>query len=137
MDKKGVLQELKFKAIRSSGAGGQHVNKVSSKVELTFDITNSKFLSSYEKERIINKLASRLTKENVLILQTDEDRSQHKNKALVIDRFFDLLENALKVEKKRKRTRPTKSSIEKRIGKKKKDALKKVRRRRPDLDQFD
>ena len=97
MDKKGVLQELKFKAIRSSGAGGQHVNKVSSKVELTFDITNSKFLSSYEKERIIPKLASRLTTENFLILQTDEDRSQHKNKALVIDRFFDLLENALKV----------------------------------------
>lgn len=137
MDKKGLMQELKFKAIRSSGAGGQHVNKVSSKVELTFDITNSRSLSAFEKERIINKLSSRLTKENVLILQVDESRSQHKNKALVINRLFDLLENALKIEKKRKRTRPTKSSIEKRIRKKKKDALKKAHRRRPDLDRLD
>ncbi|MBT8306654.1 MAG: aminoacyl-tRNA hydrolase [Maribacter sp.] len=136
MDKKGLMQELKFKAIRSSGAGGQHVNKVSSKVELTFDITNSRSLSAFEKERIINKLSSRLTKENVLILQVDESRSQHKNKALVINRLFDLLENALKIEKKRKRTRPTKSSIEKRIRKKKKDALKKAHRRRPDLDRL-
>jgi ribosome-associated protein len=136
MDKKGLMQELKFKAIRSSGAGGQHVNKVSSKVELTFDIANSKSLSAFEKERIINKLSSRLTKENVLILQVDESRSQHKNKALVINRLFDLLENALKIEKKRKRTRPTKSSIEKRIRKKKKDALKKAHRRRPDLDRL-
>lgn len=137
MDKKGVLQELKFKAIRSSGAGGQHVNKVSSKVELTFDIINSKSLSSHEKERIINKLSSRLTKEHVLILHAHEHRSQHKNKALVINRFVDLLENALKTQKKRKSTKPTKSSIEKRIRKKKKDALKKVRRRRPNLDSFD
>ena len=135
MDKSGLLRELKFKAIRSSGAGGQHVNKVSSKVELTFDVSNSNALSLNEKKRIISKLSSRLTKENVLMLQADEYRSQHRNKELVIKRFLDLLENSLRLEKKRKRTRPTKSSIEKRIRRKKKDAMKKANRRRPDLDR--
>lgn len=134
MDKKGVVLELKFKAIRSSGAGGQHVNKVSSKVELTFDVANSKSLSSQEKERIIKKLSNRLTKENVLVLQADDYRSQHRNKALVITRLVDILEKALKTVKKRKRTRPTKSSIEKRLKSKKKAALKKVSRRKPDLN---
>jgi len=134
MDKSGLIQELKFKAIRSGGAGGQHVNKVSSKVELTFDVLGSKALSEIEKERITNKLSSRLTKENVLILQADEYRSQHRNKELVIKRFLDLLANSLKIEKRRKKTRPTKSSIEKRIRRKKKDALKKANRRRPNLD---
>ena len=87
-----------------------------------------------EKERIINKLSSRLTKENVLILQADESRSQHKNKELVTKRFFELLENALKTEKKRKRTKPTKSSVEKRLESKKKKALIKTNRKRPELD---
>jgi ribosome-associated protein len=134
MDRKVLLEEIKLKAVRSSGAGGQHVNKVSSKAELTFDVANSNGLSLIEKERIINKLSSRLTKENVLILQADENRSQHRNKELVTKRFLELLTSALKVQKKRKKSRPTKSSIEKRLRKKKRDALKKVHRRRPDLD---
>ncbi|EAR02879.1 alternative ribosome rescue aminoacyl-tRNA hydrolase ArfB [Maribacter sp. HTCC2170] len=134
MDKSTLLQELKFKAIRSSGAGGQHVNKVSSKIELTFDVLASNALSEIEKERISKKLITRLTKENILILQADDYRSQHRNKELAIKRFFELLENALKVKKKRKKSRPTKSSIEKRLKSKKKAALKKVSRRKPDID---
>ena len=134
MEKKGLIQEIKLKAVRSSGPGGQHVNKVSTKVELTFDVENSNALSLIEKERIYNKLASRLTKDNVLILQSDESRSQLKNKENITKRFLDLMEFAIAVPKKRRKTKPSRSSIEKRLKSKKKDALKKVHRRRPGLD---
>jgi ribosome-associated protein len=83
MDKVQILSELNFKAVRSSGAGGQNVNKVSSKVVLNFDVENSNGLSEEEKPLVLSKLASRLTKENILILNCDEDRSQFKNKAIV------------------------------------------------------
>ena len=79
MDKERIIQELDFKAVRSSGAGGQHVNKVSSKVELYFNVTASNALSENEKERIYSKIGNRLTKDNMLILYSDESRSQHKN----------------------------------------------------------
>ena len=134
MDKKGLIQEIKLKAVRSSGQGGQHVNKVSTKVELTFDVENSNALSLLEKDRIYNKLASRLTKDNVLILQSDESRSQHKNKEIITKRFLDIIAFALAVPKKRRKTKPSRSSIEKRLKSKKKDALKKAHRRRPSLD---
>jgi ribosome-associated protein len=134
MNKTDILRELQFKAVRSSGAGGQHVNKVSTKIELVFDLEASAALSDLEKERIASKLSSRLTKENVLLLQCDESRSQHKNKALVIKRFLETIENALKVPKKRRKTKPSRSSIEKRLKSKKKSAQKKANRSKPDLD---
>jgi ribosome-associated protein len=129
-----LIKELKFKAVRSSGAGGQHVNKVSSKVELIFDLQNSKELSFEEKELLLKNLKAKLTKEGIILLQCDESRSQHKNKELVIKRFLTLITNGLKVPKKRKATKPTKSSIKKRLEKKKKLAYKKAYRKRPDLD---
>ncbi|MBT8185515.1 MAG: aminoacyl-tRNA hydrolase [Eudoraea sp.] len=134
MDKERILQELNFQAVRSSGAGGQHVNKVSSKVALSFDIDTSQGLSSEEKERIVRKLKSRLTKENVLLLQCDESRSQHKNKELVVKRFIRLLKDALEVQKKRKKTKPTKAATEKRLQSKRKAAIKKELRKRPGTD---
>ena len=134
MNKEKIRKELKFKAIRSSGAGGQHVNKVSSKVELSYAIQSSKGLSTAEKERLSLKLRSRLTREGMLVLQCDEARSQHKNKELVIKRFFVVLKKSLEVPKKRKPTKPSKSSIEKRLKSKKRDANKKVNRKKPDLD---
>ncbi|WP_430682185.1 alternative ribosome rescue aminoacyl-tRNA hydrolase ArfB [Maribacter halichondriae] len=103
MDKERVLQELQFKAVRSSGAGGQHVNKVSTKIELSFNLENSNALTEQERARLLLKLGNRLTKENVLLLQCDESRSQHKNKELVIKRLFEILENALKIPKKEER----------------------------------
>ena len=131
MNSKVIIQELQFKAVRSSGAGGQHVNKVASKIELFFDVTNSSAISDDEKTLILKNLKSKLTKDNVLILSCDESRSQHKNKELVIEKFLTLIVNSLKIPKKRKATKPTKSSIDKRIEKKKNLALKKVLRKNP------
>lgn len=129
-----LIKELSFKATRSSGAGGQHVNKVSSKVELTFDLEKSKELSDEEKELLLKYLATRLTKENVLILQCDESRSQHKNKEIVVDRFIKLVTTGLIRPKKRKRTKPSRSSIQKRLTSKKKLSNKKSTRKKPDLE---
>jgi ribosome-associated protein len=129
-----ILTELSLKAIRSSGAGGQHVNKVSSKVELSFDIHESDGLSKNEKELLSLKLATRLTKNGILILQCDEARSQYKNKQLVIKRFLEVLKKALHVPKKRKRTKPSKSAIEKRLKSKKIASTKKANRKKPNLD---
>lgn len=134
LDKTKLIKELSFKAIRSSGAGGQHVNKVSSKVELSFDLENSEGISSNEKELLQVKLASRLTKDNVLIISCDESRSQHKNKELVIKRFFKLIKENLKVAKKRKPTKPTKASVKKRTENKLRTSVKKALRKKPKLD---
>jgi len=132
LDSDIIIQELHFKAVRSSGAGGQHVNKVSSKVELTFDLENSNGLTQEEKELLLKNLISKLTKENMLLLTCSESRSQHKNKELVIKRFFKTLKNGLKIPKRRKATKPSKSSIQKRLEKKKKQAKKKLDRKKPD-----
>ncbi|PKB42816.1 ribosome-associated protein [Cellulophaga sp. RHA19] len=129
-----IIQELQFKAVRSSGAGGQHVNKVSTKIELTYDLQNSTAVTDKEKERLLLKLSNRLTKENVLLLQCDDSRSQHKNKELAIKRFLELVKSALIVPKKRKKTKPSRSAIEKRLNTKKKSALKKANRKKPSLE---
>jgi ribosome-associated protein len=134
VNKDQIIKELQFKAVRSSGAGGQNVNKVSTKIELFFDLNNSDALSDPEKERLLLKLSHRLTKENKLLLQCDESRSQHKNKALVIKRFLQTIEIALKVQKKRRKTKPTRSAIEKRLKSKKKSSQKKVNRKKPEID---
>ncbi|AXT62199.1 aminoacyl-tRNA hydrolase [Aquimarina sp. AD10] len=126
-----IISELKFKAIRSSGAGGQHVNKVSSKVELSFNILNSKGLTDEEKLRLEQKLSSRLTKDGVLYLQCGDSRSQHRNKELVIKRLIDVLKAALYVPKKRIATKPSRGSVKKRLDSKQKHSLKKSNRKKP------
>ena len=133
-DKEALIQELTFKAVRSSGAGGQHVNKVSSKIELLFNLNETVVFNEELKERLINKLQNRLTKEGVLMLQCDESRSQHKNKELVIKRVFELIENALKVQKKRIPTKIPRSVIKKRLKSKRNLSDKKATRKKPDLD---
>ena len=128
-----IIKELNFKAIRSSGAGGQHVNKVSSKVELTFDFENSNSLSENEKNILRIKLHSKLTKEKNLILFCDETRSQHRNKELVIKRFLELLRTNLIRNKKRRPTKPTKASIKRKAENKKRISVKKTLRKKPKL----
>ncbi|WP_289037501.1 alternative ribosome rescue aminoacyl-tRNA hydrolase ArfB [uncultured Zobellia sp.] len=134
MNKAQLIQELTFKAVRSSGAGGQHVNKVSTKIDLSFSVEESNGLTAIEKERLYKKISHRLTKEGVLQMQCDETRSQHRNKELAITRFLSLIEDALKVKKKRRKTKPSRSSIEKRLKHKKKNAQKKTNRGKPQMD---
>jgi ribosome-associated protein len=128
-----IITELQFKAVRSSGAGGQNVNKVSSKVVLSFDLKNSQALSEEEKIRLEAKLSSRLTSDLVLILNCDEDRSQLKNKAIVTKRFLDILTVGLHIPKIRKATKIPKSVIRKRIKDKKNVSEIKKSRRKPDF----
>lgn len=134
MDTEKIISELSFKAVRSSGAGGQNVNKVSSKVVLTFDLKNAQALSEEEKLRLETKLSSRLTTYLVLILNCDEDRSQLKNKEIVIKRFLEIIKNGLLVPKERRATKIPKSVIRKRIKYKKNISEVKKNRRKPNLD---
>ncbi|WP_300568295.1 alternative ribosome rescue aminoacyl-tRNA hydrolase ArfB [Flavobacterium sp.] len=129
-----IITELNYKAVRSSGAGGQNVNKVASKVVLTFDLNASQALTLEEKELLVLKLTSRLTTENILILNCDEDRSQLKNKDIVTKRFLDIIRKGLIIPKERKATKIPKSVIRKRIKDKKNISEVKKTRRKPDLD---
>lgn len=133
MDAEKIISELNFKAVRSSGAGGQNVNKVSSKVVLSFDVNASQGLSEEEKARVCEKLSTRLTSENILILNADDDRSQLKNKAIVTARFLDMVQKALVVPKKRKPTKVPRSVIEKRIREKRNQSEIKQNRKKPKL----
>lgn len=133
MDVEKIISELGFKAVRSSGAGGQNVNKVSSKVVLSFDLNASQALSEDEKILLKDNLSARLTTENILILNCDEDRSQLKNKEIVIKRFLELIKKGLYVPKVRKATKVPKSVIKKRIKDKKNVSDLKQSRRKPDF----
>ncbi|MBT0606891.1 alternative ribosome rescue aminoacyl-tRNA hydrolase ArfB [Aequorivita echinoideorum] len=129
-----LLSELSFKAIRSSGPGGQHVNKTASKVEVSFNLEISEALSDVEKERLRNKIPTKISSEGTILLQCGETRSQHKNKAIVIERLIELLQQNIKVAKPRKKTKPSKSAIEKRLKSKKENALKKSSRKPPKIE---
>lgn len=133
MESKKIISEIQYKAVRSSGAGGQNVNKVSSKVVLTFDLKNSQSLTEEEKALLETKLSSRLTSEQILILNCDEDRSQVKNKAIVTKRFLDIITAGLHIPKIRKATKIPKSVIRKRIKDKKNISEIKQSRRKPDF----
>jgi ribosome-associated protein len=133
MDSEKIITELTYKAVRSSGAGGQNVNKVSSKVVLTFDLLNSQSLADEEKELAQKKLKSKLTTDGILILNCDEDRSQLKNKAIVTKRFLEIIQKSLIVTKPRKPTKIPKSVIEKRLKDKATTSTVKENRKKPEL----
>ncbi|MDR2222234.1 MAG: aminoacyl-tRNA hydrolase [Flavobacteriaceae bacterium] len=133
MKREVIKQELMFKAIRSSGAGGQHVNKVSSKVVLTWDLKASEGLTVEEKEYLLIRLDNRLNKEKTLQLEVDQRRSQIKNKEIAILRFFEIVEKGLTKPKERKETKMPNSIKRKRAENKQKASLKKALRQRPKL----
>ena len=134
MDVTLLKSEITYKYVRSSGSGGQHVNKVSSKAELYFDLSNSSVFNDEEKQKLSEFLNNRLTKDGVLILACDESRSQFRNKALVTQRFLELIQEGLKKEKKRISTRVPRSVKRKRLKAKRINADKKANRKPPTLE---
>ncbi|KKO92708.1 peptide chain release factor 1 [Sphingobacterium sp. Ag1] len=130
MNLEGVIGELTFKFSRSGGAGGQHVNKVSSKVLLQWDVALSTAASVEEKAMIFTALANRINKEGILQLECDIDRSQIRNKEIAIDRFKRIVEGALVPEKPRKKTKTPYSSVLKRLDRKKQQSQLKASRKK-------
>ena len=131
--KKKLLQELKFVASKSSGPGGQHVNKVNTKIELRFNVKDSEILTKDEKDIILSKLANKLTSNYDLIITVQTTRSQLKNRKEAIQKFIALIEQNLLPTKKRKVTKPSLASLKKRIKTKKQLSLKKNLRKKPEL----
>lgn len=131
-DRDAFIREFKFQTSRSSGPGGQHVNKVSSRVELRFNLKATQLLSEENKTILYKKLATRISQEGILSLVVQADRSQLKNKQATIEKFFELLEHALKPEKQRRATKPSLAARERRLKAKHIGAEKKARRRSSD-----
>ncbi len=124
-----VNSELLFSTSRSSGPGGQNVNKVNSKVTLRWPLANSTILTEEEKELLLRKLASRLTTEGELMIISQQSRSQQQNKELAIEKLDALLTKAFAKKKVRKATKPSKAAVQNRIEKKKRHSEKKKMRR--------
>lgn len=128
-----LVRELSYRTSRSSGPGGQHVNKTESRVELLWSPQKSRCLSEAQKNLIHERLHFRISDEGVLIMGCEKHRSQHQNREEVTDRFLHLIQVSIVPVKKRRPTKPTRSSIEKRISSKKiRGEVKRSRRKPPE-----
>ena len=125
------LPEITFQTSRSSGPGGQNVNKVESRVELRFHVQNSQVLSESQKALILEKVGNQLTAEGLLLVTAQDDRSQLRNKEIALARFHELLQKSLRRPKPRKATKPSKSAVRKRLEGKKLHGEKKASRGKP------
>lgn len=129
------LAEVHFSYARASGPGGQHVNKVNTKATLLFDVAASPSLTEVDRQKIMTRLAARISKNGILRIASFTFRSQASNRKAALERFVELLAGALVERKKRRATRPTLASREKRIARKKHRAIIKNARRRGGLDR--
>jgi ribosome-associated protein len=125
--------ELQYRASRAGGPGGQHVNTSSTRIELLWDLANSRAVDDIQRERIRTRLAARLDAEGMVRVVAADRRSQQQNKQAADERLAALVKHALHVPKKRRATKPTRASKEKRLTEKKKHSDKK-KQRRVDLD---
>lgn len=132
MKRDQILKECVFRAVRSSGAGGQHVNKVSTKVMLVFSLESSEAFTAEEKARLKERLGKRLNKSDELIVWEDSSRSQARNREAAGNKLLSILEEGLKKQKKRKKTKPSAGSKEKRLKEKRFQSEKKSSRKKPD-----
>ena len=123
------ISELTFRTSRSSGPGGQNVNKLETKVEVLFDVRSSRYLSAHQKDLISDSLAGRIDEAGILHLTVQQARSQYQNKELARDKLVLLLRKALQPKSKRIRTKPSKAAKEKRMRRKKLTGEKKAMRR--------
>ncbi len=126
-----LLNEIVFTTSRSSGPGGQNVNKVNSKVTLQLDITNSQVLTASQKQLINEKLSSRITSDGILVIQAQETRSQSGNKEIALEKLDALLQKAFQRKKVRRATKPSKAAKQQRLKKKKIVSEKKKWRKPP------
>lgn len=128
-----LLNEIDYRTTRASGPGGQHVNKTETRVELYWNLGTSSCLDEEQKLRLRQQLSSRLTSQGILILSSDKFRSQYRNRVEVTDRFLQLLNSSLAVQKKRVPSKPTRSSRDKRIrAKKLRGEIKRMRQNPPE-----
>lgn len=127
-----LFNELDFTASRSGGPGGQNVNKVNSKITLRFDVVHSAILDETEKETILRNLSAHLTKDGVLMISSQDKRSQLENKQVVIGKLDKMMAGAFEQKKVRKATKASKSSVQKRIKSKKLLSEKKKWRQKPE-----
>ncbi len=130
MNTLNLEKEFQFRTSRSSGSGGQHVNKVSTKVELLFDINASTLLDTTQKENLLKKLRNRISQKGILSLSYQRSRSQKRNKDAVIDKFYQLIHEALLPQKERKATKIPKAIKAKRLQKKRLQSQKKADRKK-------
>lgn len=127
--------ELWYTASRSGGPGGQHVNTTSSKITLHWSPADSGVLSDDQKRRVIRRLGNRINRDGVLMIDASEHRSQHRNKEIAQERLAELIRRALEPRKRRKRTRPTRGSIERRLKAKRITSERKKTRSKVDLSK--
>ena len=131
-----LRKEVQFAASRSSGAGGQHVNKVSTRVEIRFDVLASQFLTAEEQILILEKLDNRIVQGHILQFFNQDSRSQMRNRENALLHLHQNIKEALKVEKPRKKTTKSKAADRKRLQKKQQQSLKKSQRAKIDLADY-
>jgi len=127
-------EEIRFRASRARGPGGQHVNKSSTRVEATWNVERTTILTEDERRRLRMKLRHRIAADGTLRVAVDAERSQARNRALAVERLRALVARALRLPKPRRQTRPSRAAVERRLDQKRRRAERKRRRSRPEDD---